>query len=239
MRIATVLFILWSLASLTAHGASVPASTRSRKAVENITPHLRSTLSERGLSLGDEVFIRIFKAESALEIWIDGADGFTLFRTYPICTFSGEPGPKLAEGDQQAPEGFYFVTPARMNPTSRFHLSFNLGYPNAYDRSHNRTGSALMVHGSCVSIGCYAMTDAGIEEIWTLMDAALRAGQPFIRVHAFPFRMTTDQLVARASSEWADFWNNLAEGYRYFEEHRVPPNVEVRHGRYVFEPPSR
>jgi len=122
-----------------------------------------------------------------------------------------------------------------MNPMSRFHLSFDLGYPNAYDRYYGRTGSALMVHGDCVSIGCYAMTDPGIEEIYALADAALRGGQPFFRVHIFPFRRTPDRIRRSRGSRWWEVWRNLQEGYAFFEREGRPPDVNVREGRYVFE----
>jgi murein L,D-transpeptidase YafK len=181
--------------------------------------------------------VRIFKESRELELWVENDGRFALFRTYEICTFSGHLGPKLRTGDLQSPEGFYFVTPDRMNPASRFHLSFNLGYPNAYDRHHGRTGGFLMVHGDCVSIGCYAMTDAQIEEIYTLADAALRQGQPFFRVHIFPFRMTVRNMQRHRDSRWREFWRNLEEGYDFFERHGRPPNVEVRNGKYVFEEP--
>jgi len=147
-------------------------------------------LTDKGFALGDPVFMRIFKEEAELEVWMQKGDAFELFKTYPICNYSGDLGPKLREGDRQSPEGFYFVGKSALNPNSSYHLSFNLGYPNAYDRARNRTGSYLMVHGDCRSIGCYAMTDAGIEEIYGLGAAALNAGQAFFRAHAFPFRMT-------------------------------------------------
>jgi murein L,D-transpeptidase YafK len=187
------------------------------------------------LRFGAPIFVRIFKESRQLELWIENADHFELFKTYDICTFSGHLGPKLRTGDLQSPEGFYFVTPGRMNPVSEFHLSFNLGYPNAYDRARDRTGSALMVHGDCVSIGCYAMTDAGIEEIYTLADAALRSGQPFFRVHVFPFRMTARNMQRHHNSKWREYWENLKEGYDFFERTGRPPNVEVQGDRYVFE----
>ncbi len=214
----------------------VPSSARSRAAVDRVQAGLTSDLEEAGLRLGSPVFLRILKEEAELEAWVRGEDGrFVLFRTWPICTFSGELGPKRAEGDQQAPEGFYFVPPGRMNPMSSFHLSFDLGYPNRFDRAYGRTGAWLMVHGSCVSIGCYAMTDPVIEQVWMLMKSAFEAGQPFVRVHAFPFRMSSSNLSARSDSEWFDFWSNLAEGWDLFEDSRVPPNVRVDSRRYVFD----
>ncbi|MFQ5604064.1 MAG: murein L,D-transpeptidase family protein [bacterium] len=119
----------------------------------------------------------------------------------------------------QSPEGYYFVTPKQLNPLSNFHLSFNIGYPNQYDRFHKRTGNAIMVHGNCVSIGCYAMTDPSIEEIYALADAAFRKGQKYIRVHIFPFRLTVENLAQYQNSRWFDFWQNLKQGFDYFEKH--------------------
>ena len=219
-----------------ASATDVPSTARSRAAVNRVQAGLASDLEDAGLRLGSPVFLRILKADEELEAWVQGDGGrFVLFRTWPICTFSGQLGPKTAQGDLQAPEGFYFVSPGRMNPASSFHLSFNLGYPNAYDRAHGRTGNYLMVHGSCASIGCYAMTDPVIEQIWTLMEKAFEGGQPFVRTHVFPFRMTDEKLAARADDPWADFWGNLAEGWRAFEETKVPPNVRVEDKRYVFD----
>ena len=188
----------------------------------------------KGLRWGAPVFIRIFKEEKELELWVDDGKVFKHFKTWPICKYSGKLGPKLKEGDQQAPEGFYFVPRSRMNPRSRFHLSFNLGYPNTYDRAHKRTGSALMVHGNCVSIGCYAMTNARIEEIYSLCDAALKGGQRFFRVHSFPFRMTEANMKRHAQSKWIEEWYNLKQGYDWFEKSKRPPNVTVSVRRYLF-----
>jgi murein L,D-transpeptidase YafK len=213
----------------------VQSSRRSRNAVARVAPPLVSDLNARDLVYGSPVFIRIFKDEKELEVWVEKEDTFQLFRSYSIVAMSGHLGPKLREGDRQAPEGFYFVTPSRMNPNSRFHLSFNLGYPNAYDQAHSRTGSALMVHGNRVSIGCFAMTDKKIEEIYCLAVAALRNGQKFFRVHCFPFRMTTENMEKHRKSEWIPFWKNLKTGYNSFEEAQQPPNVVVRNRKYVFE----
>ena len=151
---------------------------------------------------------------------------------------SGTLGPKLAEGDCQAPEGFYFVANRHLNPRSTYHLSFNLGFPNAYDLAHGRTGSHLMVHGSDMSIGCFAMTDPGIEEIYTLCAAALAKGQPFFRVHIFPFRMNEERMTKAAGDPWEEFWKNLKEGHDLFERNHVPPEVNVQDKRYVFTVPQ-
>lgn len=214
----------------------VSSSARSREAVQRVSPRLRPLLEGKGLRLGSPIFIRIFKQEQELELWGQGRDGrFTLFSSYPICYFSGNLGPKLRVGDRQSPEGFYTVPAGALNPNSDYHLSFNLGYPNAFDRSHGRTGSLLMVHGDCRSVGCYAMTDPLIEEIYTLADAALRKGQPAFQVHIFPFRMEAETLARQRQSPWYDFWVNLKEGYDLFERDRIPPAVGVRDRRYRFE----
>ena len=223
----------------TCSGGITPTSFRARQAIHRVSPTLKKDLDKVHLQYGAPVFMRIFKQEKELEVWLKDRDNYRLFRTYPICTYgtSASLGPKQKEGDGQAPEGFYFVKPSSLNPNSSYHLSFNLGYPNRYDRSHARTGSALMVHGNCVSIGCYAMTDEGIEEIYTLADAALKNGQPFFRVHIFPFKMSSENMEKNKDPKWDSFWVNLKEGYDFFLNNgNTPPNVEVANNQYVFKP---
>ncbi|MBN1879106.1 murein L,D-transpeptidase [bacterium] len=217
----------------------IPTGTRSRRAIERVRPALIHDLDAMGLTFGSPIFIRIFKKEKELEVWVQGSEGaFVLFRTYPIAAMSGVPGPKERKGDYQAPEGFYFVTPDRLNPVSNYHLSFDIGYPNSLDRSLGRTGSLIMVHGDRVSIGCFAMTDEKIEEIYALADAAFRKGQPFFRLHSFPFRMTDDNMNAYRDSHHYPFWVNLKEGYDLFETRRQPPNVTAANGKYIFDQES-
>ena len=199
---------------------------RAKKVADRVRPKLKRDLAKEGLSYGRPVFIRVFKEERELELWVQKKDRFVKFRTYPIVAMSGTLGPKLAEGDRQAPEGFYFVPREMMNPKSLYHLAFNIGYPNSYDRSKGRTGTFIMVHGARQSIGCFAMTDAKIEEIYTLCDAALKGGQPYFRVHCFPFRMTAARMEKAKGEKWEGFWKNLKGGYDWFEEKKVPPNVE-------------
>jgi murein L,D-transpeptidase YafK len=205
------------------------------------TPDLASLdkrLSAAGVSRGAPVLLRVFKREFALEVWIKRGDRFERFATYPICMWSGGLGPKERQGDRQAPEGFYTVDASQLNPNSKYHRSFNLGFPNAFDRAHGRTGSLLMVHGDCRSIGCYAMTDPVIDEIWALTTAALQAGQKRFQVQVFPFRMTNANMTWHARAPEAPFWRQLKEGYDRFEQAHVPPIVSVCEGRYAFRPAS-
>ncbi|WP_198338367.1 murein L,D-transpeptidase family protein [Labrenzia sp. VG12] len=223
VALATVLFSRYSL----------PGSADLTEVENRVTPGLAKRLAKQGLALGSPVHIRVFKESSELEVWLRRAGGdYGLFRTYPICSYSGALGPKLKEGDRQSPEGFYTVTPGQMNPNSRYHLSFNIGFPNAFDRSHGRTGSFLMVHGNCVSIGCYAMTNAGVEEIYLLANEAFKKGHSDFGVHIFPFRMTAENFARHSGSKWLGFWQNLKEGHDAFEFTRVPPVVGVREQTY-------
>jgi len=223
------------LFAMNAFSQPFPVSERSREVTVRMVEALKSEFAMSGLAWGSPVFIRIFKVPKRLEMWIKDGKRFTLFKNYPICHFSGQLGPKTKEGDLQAPEGFYEVSPAQMNPNSDYHLSFNLGYPNAFDRAQNYTGSYLMVHGKCVSVGCYAMTDAYIEEIYTLVQTAFEFGQKSVAVHAFPFEMTTQNLANYTTHPSVDFWTNLSDGYRLFEKNAFPPRVNVKRKKYVFK----
>jgi len=212
-----------------------PTSNRSIAAINRVKNILTEDLERVGLNFGSPIFIRVFKKSKELEVWVKNKNEYTLFRTYKICTYSGELGPKIQEGDMQSPEGFYYVRPNRLNPLSQFHLSFDIGFPNRFDRFHERTGSYLMIHGSCVSIGCYAMTNENIEEIYALADAAFRNGQTFFRVHIFPFRMNEEKVNSHRENRWYSFWQNLKEGYDFFERLRIPPNVKVnQQGKYIY-----
>ena len=183
------------------------------------------------------ILIRIYKEESTLEVWKQDRTGkFSLLKSYPICKFSGKLGPKIVEGDHQAPEGFYDITPEQMNPLSNEYLSFNIGFPNAFDRSLGRTGSFLMVHGGCRSVGCYAMTDYEMEEIYGLVEEAFKGGQDKIQLQAFPFRMTTQNLTRHADDPNAPFWQVLKMGSDAFFATGQPPSVAVCDQHYVFNP---
>ena len=191
-------------------------------------------LGKKGMETNTPIYIRIFKEESELEIWKARADGrFYHFKTYPICNWSGELGPKYAQGDKQAPEGFYSISLNQLKPDSNYYLAFNIGFPNAYDRANGRDGKFLMIHGKCKSAGCYAMTDALVEEIYALGRDALRGGQQSIPLHAFPYRMTDEKLARYKTNKNYAFWKTLKEGYDSFEVTRMPPTVAVCERKYV------
>jgi murein L,D-transpeptidase YafK len=191
-------------------------------------------LAEHGLLLGAPVFIRIFKREFELEMWMQRDGVFHRFATYAICRWSGGLGPKLKEGDRQAPEGFYTVDKGALNPNSQWYRSFNLGYPNVLERSFNRTGSLIMVHGGCASIGCFAMTNGQMDEIWRLVTAALEKGQKRFQVQVFPFRMSEQNLAAMKGHADLPLWKNLRTGHDLFEATLLPPRVSVCKQKYVF-----
>jgi murein L,D-transpeptidase YafK len=200
------------------------------------TPTLRQ-MESLDMDRAAPILIRIYKEENTLEVWKQDRTGkFGLLKSYPICKFSGRLGPKIMQGDHQAPEGFYDITPEQMNPRSSQYLAFNIGYPNAFDRSLGRTGSFLMVHGGCKSVGCYAMTDYQMEEIYGLVDEAFKGGQDKIQLAALPFRMTTYNLARHADDPNAPFWEMLKSGDDAFFVTGRPPSVAVCDQRYVFNP---
>ena len=200
-----------------------------------IPPATMALMASKGMSQNDPILMRAYKKESEIEVWKRGSDGrYALLKTYPMCRWSGQLGPKTREGDRQAPEGFYTVTPAQMNPNSSFHLSFDLGYPNAYDRAHSRTGAHLMVHGSCSSSGCFAMTDEAISEVYALARESFASGKRGFQFQSYPFRMTAENLAKHRLDPNIAFWRNLKEGSDYFELAKQEPQVSVASGQYTF-----
>ncbi|RVD60739.1 murein L,D-transpeptidase [Mesorhizobium sp. M2D.F.Ca.ET.185.01.1.1] len=192
-------------------------------------------MQAKGMVRTSSVMARIFKEEGKLEIWKAKTNGrYDLVASYDICKWSGKLGPKYTEGDRQAPEGFYTVRPSQMNPRSNYHLSFNIGFPNAYDRANGRTGQNLMVHGACSSSGCYSMTDAQIEQIYAFGRDAFQGGQTEFQIQAFPFRMTAANMARYRNDPNYEFWKMLKVGYDNFEITKVPPKVDVCEKRYVF-----
>ena len=206
------------------------------KHLQPLSDATKLLIEKKGMEQKAPILVRIFKEESVLEVWkrqkVNGR--YALLKSYDICKWSGKLGPKIREGDRQAPEGFYTITPALMNPNSNYHLSFNLGFPNTYDRSLGRTGTHLMVHGACSSAGCYSMTDEQIQEIYTLARLAFQGGQRDFQVQAFPFRMTPENMAKYRHDENFEFWRMLKEGYDHFEVLRQPPKIDVCSRRYVF-----
>nr|WP_262298354.1 murein L,D-transpeptidase family protein [Microvirga sp. HBU67692] len=206
------------------HETPIPPATMTLMKGSNTTP-------------AEPMLIRIYKKEAELEVWKRSTSGlYVRLKIFPICRWSGQLGPKQKEGDRQTPEGFYAVTAAQMNPKSKHYLSFDTGFPNAYDRAHGATGSALMVHGTCSSAGCYAMTDVGMAEIYALMREAFRGGQKAVQLQAYPFRMTAENLVQHRLDPNIAFWRQLKEGSDRFEATREELEVSVSAGRYTFRP---
>jgi murein L,D-transpeptidase YafK len=241
--------IIRALLAMTALSAAVVLSgcntdgalPMSERAARPLPEKLVQEIESKNMDREAPILVRIFKEEAELEVWKQERTGrYALLKTYPICRWSGELGPKIKEGDRQAPEGFYNITPGQMNPNSQYYLSFDLGYPNKFDRAHGRTGSQLMVHGDCSSRGCYSMTDEQISEIYALGRDAFFGGQKSFQVQAYPFRMTPQNFAKHRTNPNIAFWRMLKKGNDHFEVTRLEPKVDVCEKHYVFdaEPPA-
>jgi murein L,D-transpeptidase YafK len=206
------------------------------KANQPVPPKLIQDMAAKDMDLNSPILVRLFKQEAELEIWKQDRSGrFALLKTYPICRWSGDLGPKVREGDRQAPEGFYAISPAQMNPQSAYYLSFNTGYPNAFDKALGRSGSQLMVHGDCSSRGCYAMTDEQIAEIYSLGRESFFGGQKSFQLQAYPFKMTPANMAKHRNNPNMPFWKMIKEGNDHFEVTRQEPKVDFCEKKYVFD----
>jgi murein L,D-transpeptidase YafK len=220
---------------MTLVGCTGGKSGASGRHMQPLSQRMLAELKAKNMEKESPILVRIFKEEAELEVWKQDSGGrFALLRTYPICRWSGELGPKIKTGDRQAPEGFYTITPSLMNPNSSHYLAINTGFPNAYDRANGRTGAFLMIHGGCSSAGCYAMTDEQIAEIYALARESFFGGQKSFQLQAYPFRMTPLNMARRRNSPHMAFWNMLKQGYDHFEVAHLEPQVNVCERRYVF-----
>src|ERR1700680_2815744 len=206
------------------------------KHTQPVPPKLVADMAEKNMDLQSPMLVRLFKQEAELEVWKqDRAGRFALLKTYPICRWSGDLGPKVREGDRQAPEGFYSISPGQMNPQSLYYLSFNTGYPNAYDKALGHTGSQLMVHGDCSSRGCYAVNAEQTAEICSLGRESFFGGQKSFQLQAYPFRMTPLNMAKHRNNPNMPFWKMIKEGYDHFEVTRQEPKVDFCEKKYVFD----
>jgi len=208
----------------------------SARAMAPLSPDMLALLEQKSMPKESPILVRIFKEEAELEVWKEDKTGrFALLKTYPICRWSGDLGPKVREGDRQAPEGFYAISPAQMNPQSAYYLSFNTGYPNAFDKALGRSGSQLMVHGDCSSRGCYAMTDEQIAEIYSLGRESFFGGQKSFQLQAYPFKMTPANMAKHRNNPNMPFWKMIKEGNDHFEVTKQEPKVDFCEKKYVFD----
>ena len=223
-------------AGLVLSGCNSESMLVGEKATRPIPEKLLAEIETKNMDKGSPMVVRLFKQESELEVWKQDRTGrFALLKTYPICRWSGDLGPKVKEGDRQAPEGFYSIGPGQMNPNSGYYLSFNTGFPNAYDRAWGRTGAQLMVHGDCSSRGCYAMTDEQISEIYSLGRESFFGGQTAFQLQAYPFRMTPQNFARHRSNPNMAFWKMLKEGNDAFEVTKQEVKVNFCEKKYVFD----
>jgi murein L,D-transpeptidase YafK len=206
------------------------------RAMKELSPEMAADLERKNMPKDSPILIRLFKEESELEVWKQDTSGrYALLKVYPICRWSGDLGPKVKDGDRQAPEGFYPITPGLMNPNSNYYLAINTGFPNAYDKANNRRGAFLMIHGDCSSRGCYAMTDEQIGEIYSLGREAFLGGQKEFQIQAYPFRMTPANMARHRNNPSFAFWKMIKEGYDHFEVSRQEPRIDVCDRHYVFD----
>ena len=213
-----------------------PAAAQAGKAEAPIPAATLALMAQKGVTAASPVLFRAYKKESEIEVWKKGSAGYVFIKTYPICRWSGQLGPKRKTGDRQTPEGFYTVPRRQMNPNSHYYLSFDVGYPNAYDRAHGGTGSAVMVHGICSSMGCFAMTNATVGEIYAIARDALNGGQAAFQFQSYPFRMTAEAMARHRTDPNIAFWRELKAGSDRFEASREELQVSVAAGRYAFAP---
>ena len=224
-----------SAAAAAAATAAADADVRQRFTRTFKTAQLPGDLAAIGARLGAPMLLRVFKQEREVEVWVQPEDQqtFVLFRIFPICFYSGKLGPKVKEGDMQSPEGFYFVGPAQMRAKSQYHRAIDFAFPNDYDAAQGYTGTELLIHGNCVSSGCYAMTDPFVEQLYELGSATAATAAQGFWIHAFPFHMTAEALAGQQDSPWLGFWQQLKAGYDAFETSRIPSHIRVEGGRYV------
>ena len=218
---------------------SVDSNINVKKVSNKVEYQLSGNVISRMASLNIDrqapLMIRIFKEEGTLEVWkADRSDRFQLVKSYKICAWSGKLGPKMKEGDRQAPEGFYPLFPHQLNPNSKYYLAINTGYPNQYDRANGHSGSHLMIHGACSSAGCYSMTDEQMLEIFAFARDSFRGGQKSVQLQAFPFRMTAENMARHRDNPHIEFWKMLKVGYDNFHVTKRPPEVAVCEKKYVF-----
>ena len=228
--------VLTPLRCLAEDSSQLPA-----KATMELSRELLSLLQQKKMPKHSPILVRVFKEESELEVWKQDTTGhFQILKIYPICRWSGDLGPKLHEGDRQAPEGFYAITPGLMNPNSNYYLAINTGFPNTFDKANERDGTFLMIHGDCWSSGCYAMTDEQIGEIYSLARDSFLGGQPSFQIQAYPFRLTPTNLARHRTNPNMAFWTMLKIGNDHFEATHLEPKVAVCDRRYVFDayPPA-
>ncbi|MDB5522610.1 MAG: hypothetical protein JWM58_373 [Rhizobium sp.] len=237
MRVRTglALFVAFGLLAGCTTQEALQIEQVSNRVEHPLPAKMQTKLAKMNLAMSSPIMMRVFKEEEVMEVWkANSQDRYQLVATYPICAWSGMLGPKKKEGDRQAPEGFYNITTSQMNPNSQYYLSFDIGYPNKYDRAYGRNGRNIMVHGACSSAGCYSMSDAAVLQIYAFAREAFRGGQKSFQIQAFPFRMTAENMAKHRSSENYPFWQNIKTGYDYFEITHRPPEVDVCGRKYAF-----
>ena len=245
MKFTVVLPLLLLLNFLDSFKADQLRYSRVRNAYQEKEAGMLKILGDHELVTdGLRVYLRAFKSEKKIELWARNTNDatFKLIKTYAVCQLSGKLGPKRQRGDLQIPEGFYHID--RFNPSSNFHLSLGINYPNKSDRilgKKNSLGGDIFIHGDCVTIGCLPITDEQIKELYIFCVEAKDQGQSTIPVTIFPSELQGvhyDKLMQEYDSDQdkLNLWTDLKSAYDYFEEHEKLPNVSfLKNGRHKVE----
>ena len=238
MQFRRVCGILGALVFCLALCADAKAASLIDKSPSSIAAVKEGLLTEefaaRGLKLGSPVFLRVYKQSSKMEVWVAQGPRYALFKTYRICRWSGGLGPKMFEGDRQSPEGLYHITAEDLIVNPRWHRAMNINYPNRFDVVNGRGGSGILIHGKCGSVGCFAIQDNNVEEVYDAVRAALQNGQVSIPVLALPFSFATYAPAVEDTLRLNEFWSDLRRADILFNRDRVPPTAWVCDGRYYF-----
>jgi murein L,D-transpeptidase YafK len=208
-----------------------------QKVYDDNLKHVQQLLTIKGIhSFEIDLYLRAFKEEGMLELWVKPKDEkqYKLITTYPFFQGISKLGPKERLGDHQVPEGVYSID--YLNPQSLFNISMCINYPNAADAIRNAKetdlGSAICIHGNEASVGCLAITDLRIPNVYILAAEATDKGQQKIPVHIFPARFKTGKLEEleeyyEGNTDFIDLWRSLEPLYTYFEKEQQLPVIKI------------
>ncbi len=233
-RLAALILTVFAVFVPFIASAETPTKSWHPESVAAREADLSQEFEAKGLKLGSSVFLRVYKQTSEMELWVQRGPRYELFKIYRICRWSGGLGPKFYEGDRQSPEGVYRITASDLIVNQRWDRAMEINYPNSFDRENGRSGSHILIHGKCGSIGCFAIQDQNVEEVYGAVRAALHNGQAYVPVLALPFRFSALAPDKEDTLQMNEFWGDLRRADLLFERDRLPPVAWICDGRYYF-----